>query len=144
MGRLITNPNSGLWLSSVQWEQMHADVNHRAPEEACGLLAGQGNQTFQVIPVTNELHSSVQFRMEPVEQLRAFQQIEELGLELLGIYHSHPHGPDEPSFTDIAQAYYPDVIHLIWSRESGEWTCKGFRIQNGSIKEVSLFLLMPE
>jgi proteasome lid subunit RPN8/RPN11 len=69
---------------------MSADVESRAPQEACGLLAGKGDITLEVIPITNELHSTVRFRMDPIEQLRAFQLIDDQGLELVGIYHSHP------------------------------------------------------
>ncbi len=37
-------------------------------------------------------------------------------LELVGIYHSHPHGPPGLSEIDVKEAYYPEVVHLVWSR----------------------------
>jgi proteasome lid subunit RPN8/RPN11 len=49
-------------------------------------------------------------------------------MELIGIYHSHPHGPDEPSPTDVNEAYYPEAIHLIWSQRTGKWQCRAFMI----------------
>ena len=94
-----------------------------------------------VHPVTNILHSPVRYRMDPQEQLRAFQEIDEAGLELLAIYHSHPNGPEEPSPTDIAEAYYPEVVYLIWSLASGNWQCRGFKIKKGVITETPLSIL---
>lgn len=129
---------NGLYLNAQHYEQMLVNVTSRAPEEACGLLAGKDNRVTLVISVTNELHSAIRFRMDPVEQLKAFQMIEDRGIDMLGIYHSHPNGPLMPSQTDIAEAYYPDVVHLIWSRSSDNWICKGFRIIEGDVSEVLL------
>jgi len=91
-----------------------------------------------IIPTTNVLHSRVRYRIEPLEQLKAFEDFEELGWELVGIYHSHPNGPDAPSPTDVAEAYYPEAVYLIWSHRTGEWNCRGFLIQDGNIDEVRL------
>jgi proteasome lid subunit RPN8/RPN11 len=125
-------------LNPEHYEQMLLDVSSRAPEEACGLLAGQENRILFITPVTNELHSPVRFRMDPVEQLKAFQLFEDQDWEMLGIYHSHPNGPAMPSLTDIAEAYYPEVIHLIWSPSADKWTCRGFRIKDGKVFEIFL------
>lgn len=119
---------------------MLAHVDRHLPEEACGLLAGESRdeiyRTHTVIPTTNVLHSPVRYRIGPQEQLAAFNQIDEMESQLVGIFHSHPMGPDVPSLTDIAEAYYPEVVYLIWSRRTGEWRCRGFTIQDGEVGEV--------
>lgn len=127
-----------LSLAARQWEQMRADAEQHAPEEACGLLAGLESQVIMVLPITNELHSPVRYRMAAREQLDAFERIDHAGLELVGIYHSHPNGPNGPSATDIAEAFYPEAIYLIWSGQAGVWSCRAFRIQEGQIQEVNL------
>ena len=66
-----------LRLRREHWEQMAADVLQRAPEEACGLVAGLEGRSLAVYPVENQLHSPVRFRMDPMQQWRAFQQIEQ-------------------------------------------------------------------
>ncbi len=76
--------------------------------------------------------------MEPAEQLRAFDWIDSQGLDLLGIYHSHPAGPERPSETDIAEAAYP-VAHLIWSHAGGAWGLRGFWIEDSRLSEVKLY-----
>jgi proteasome lid subunit RPN8/RPN11 len=117
---------------------MRLDIEQHAPEEACGLLAGLGNQVKMVLPITNELHSPVRYRMAAREQLDAFDLFDFDGLELVGIYHSHPNGPDNPSATDIAEAFYPEALYLIWSAQGGVWNCRAFRIQEGQVQEVGL------
>ena len=127
------------------WEQMRLDVARRAPEEACGLLAGlrQGSQlqASRLFITANLLHSATRYRIDPHEQLAAFNQMEAEGLELVGIYHSHPHGPEEPSPTDLAEAYYPEVVYLIWSGRNGEWSCQAYSIQQALVTPVRIKIL---
>jgi proteasome lid subunit RPN8/RPN11 len=129
-------------MTNQGWERMKAHVDAVAPEEACGLVAGHVEGDFcrekAVFALTNILHSPVGYRIAPMEQLEVFNQIDAQGWELIGIYHSHPNGPGHPSPTDVAEAYYPDAIYLIWSRDVGEWQCRGYRIHRGVINEVVL------
>ena len=131
---------SRLEMTRQHWEQMRGDAELKMPNEACGLLAGSANQgsykATLVFPTVNILHSPVRYRLDPQEQLDVFIQLEERGLELVGIYHSHPMGPDEPSPTDISEAYYPESVYLIWSRYTGQWKSRGFLIQEGVVREV--------
>jgi proteasome lid subunit RPN8/RPN11 len=119
---------------------MQEEVSKRAPEEACGLIAGRDQIAWEVIPVTNALHSPVRYRMDPQEQLEAFNRIEELGLEIMAIYHSHPAGPAYPSPTDIAEAFYPETVYLIWFRSDQGWNCRGFWINEEEVEEVSIYI----
>ncbi len=138
---------SRIYLASSHWRQMLADVARRYPEEACGLVAGRAGRSMEVIPVTNLLRSPVRYRMVPQEQLDAFERIEARGLELLAIYHSHPHGPDHPSSTDVDEAYYPDAVTLIWFPVSSPtdsqpgWDCKAFAIREKMVSEVRIDLV---
>lgn len=93
--------------------------------------------------IANADRSPVLFRMEPRAQWRGFHRIEAAGLELVGIYHSHPNGPDHPSPTDIAEAMYP-VTHIVWSRVDGEWRARGFQIEGGEAIEITLDFYLPK
>lgn len=127
-----------LTLSKKQLQQMIAHVNLHAPLEACGLLAGLNSKVETVFEVTNQAQSAVRFVMDPVEQLKAFEWIESNGQELIGIFHSHPTGPEIVSPTDIAQAAYA-VVHIILSRtHDGSWHARGFWIKDGVYDEVVL------
>lgn len=138
MDKMKGKPFGLLSLDSKHYEEMLKDVVKRAPEEACGLLAGENKRVTLIVPVRNELHSPTRYRMDPIEQLKAFELFEDHDLEMLGIYHSHPNGPATPSRTDIDEAYYPDVVHLIWSPPSGNWTCRAFYISEGKVSEALL------
>jgi proteasome lid subunit RPN8/RPN11 len=79
--------------------------------------------------------------MDPYEQLQAFEWIDSQELELIGIFHSHPAGPETVSATDIREAAY-EVVHLIWSHAGGgaAWKVRGFWIQDGKAQEVDLLV----
>ena len=93
-----------LKLKNEHWQAMRRHVASQAPIEACGMLAGKQDQVEAVLEVRNAEQSPVRFRMDPLEQLNAFEWIEGNGLDLLGIFHSHPSGPETISPTDIAEA----------------------------------------
>ena len=126
-----------LKLSDALLREMIAYVDERAPLEACGLLAGKEDRAEKMIGVTNQAQSPVRFVMEPYEQLRAFDRIESNGLDLLGIFHSHPAGPETASPTDIAEAAYA-VVHIVIARAGDQWKTRGFWIENGESRAVTL------
>jgi [CysO sulfur-carrier protein]-S-L-cysteine hydrolase len=131
-----------LSLTNEQIRQMIAHVDSHAPLEACGLLAGRGSNVESVLMVTNQAQSPVRYVMDPIEQLHAFEWIDSQGLDLLGIFHSHPAGPETVSPTDIAEAAY-DVVYIILARVDGAWRTRGFWIQDGSYQEVTLQMSQP-
>jgi [CysO sulfur-carrier protein]-S-L-cysteine hydrolase len=128
-----------LILTTEVRNSMRRRVQRIAPLEACGLLAGRYNRVEMNLGVRNIDQSPVRFHMDPKEQWRAFQRIEAAGLELLGIYHSHPDGPELPSEQDIGEAMY-SVVQIIWSRRDGKWSARGFWIDSGKVREVTLDL----
>jgi proteasome lid subunit RPN8/RPN11 len=126
-----------LTLSKEQLQKMIAYVDSHAPLEACGLLAGLNSKVESVLEVTNQAQSAARFAMNPIEQLKAFEWIESNGLDLIGIFHSHPAGPETVSPTDIADASY-EVVHVILARVDGLWRARGFWIENGAFSKVDL------
>jgi proteasome lid subunit RPN8/RPN11 len=129
---------AGIWLEPEHWVHMLLHVSQAVPEEACGLVAGEGNRSRAVFSITNALHSPVRFRMDPQEQVNAILEIERRGWDILAIYHSHPHGPQEPSPTDILEYTYPGTIYLIFSRQGESWICRGYVIMPGEVREASV------
>jgi proteasome lid subunit RPN8/RPN11 len=129
---------TALRIAGAHWAQMRAHVAAQAPQEACGLLAGANGASQHVFEITNELASPTHFSMAPREQLAALFEIEQRGWVLLAIYHSHPAGPPRPSRTDVAEARYPGVAHLIWSPAAGEWTCRAFLLDGGEVREIEI------
>lgn len=62
------------------------------PNEACGLLAGDGRYVTLAVPVPNvdDVDPTSRFHMHPQEQLSAWRAIQARGLTVMGLYHSHP------------------------------------------------------
>jgi proteasome lid subunit RPN8/RPN11 len=132
----LTDP---IYIEHVHWNQMLEHVSRLEPEEACGLAAGKDRLITRIYPVENVLHSPVSFRMQPQQQVDALLEMDEAGCDLLVIYHSHPAGPPIPSPTDIAWAAFPDAVNLIWSKQNGSWSCRGFLIQEQGSVDVPIF-----
>lgn len=126
-----------LKLKPEHLQAMRRHVSAQAPLEACGLLAGRQNSVEAVLRVRNAEQSPVRFRMDPQEQYNAFEWIDAHGLDLLGIFHSHPSGPETASATDIGEAAY-EVVQVIWSRKGWRWKARGFWIEKGLVTEVEL------
>jgi proteasome lid subunit RPN8/RPN11 len=129
-----------IYLSKAQWKQMRTHVSREVPFEACGLLAGKGDEGLTVYEITNEAKSAYRYQMDPKEQLAAFLDMEKNAWELLAIYHSHPGGQATPSEVDLLEANYPEVIQLIWSPTENTWNCRAFRFQNTRAIEIAIIL----
>ena len=109
------------------------------PNEACGLLVGKDGRARKVVTMKNADASPVSYRLDAREQLKVFDEIDEEGLDLLGIYHSHTHSEAYPSETDRRQAFYPDALYLLLSLQDRENpVLRAFRILDGEVAEEEL------
>ena len=122
---------------------MRRHVSAQTPLEACGLLAGKQDTVEKVIRVRNAEQSSVRFRMDAQEQYNAFEWMDANNLDLVGIFHSHPTGPETVSPTDIAEAAYK-VVHIIWAYTNDIWKARGFWIENAQVSEATLQVLSEQ
>ncbi|MDX1613327.1 MAG: M67 family metallopeptidase [Candidatus Promineifilaceae bacterium] len=127
-----------LILPAALRETMVAALRAALPAEGCGLLAGHGRRVERVYPVPNRLASPTAYEMAPAEQLAAMLDLEERGLKLLAIYHSHPQGPSFPSASDVAQAYYPEAVYIIVDFGPPRPVIGAFRIVGGSVHKVAV------
>lgn len=127
-----------LTLSPGILEEVIQHAQGAYPREACGLLVGRGSAD-RFIPMTNISVSAQEYEMNPAELIRELRQLRETGESLIAIFHSHPHGPAEPSQTDIRRAYYPEAAHLIVSlAELERPQAAGFRIIDGEALAIEL------
>lgn len=92
------------------FEEMLAHARAGLPNEACGVIAGEQGRPVRVYPMRNAEQSPVVYRFDEREQLQVFNQIEEKGWELLGLFHSHTHTEAYPSPTDRAHAHWRDPV----------------------------------
>jgi proteasome lid subunit RPN8/RPN11 len=106
------------------------------PNEACGLIAAKEGTPVRLYRMRNADESATTYRLDPKEQLRVFDEIEDEGLDLYAIYHSHTHSEAYPSETDRRQAFYPEAYYLLVSlTDRVEPELRGFRILDGEVTE---------
>jgi proteasome lid subunit RPN8/RPN11 len=112
------------------------------PNEGCGLLVGNG-AVERFIPMKNISASPTEYEMDPAELIRVLRDLRGTGELLIAIYHSHPHGPAEPSRRDIEQAYYPEAAQLIVSlSDQRHPKTAAFRIIDGAAIPVELHVIV--
>jgi proteasome lid subunit RPN8/RPN11 len=113
------------------------------PDEACGLLAGPPGTTrcTAFYPCRNAAESSKLYTVDPKDHLRADRAAEGLGLEIVGVMHSHTHTEAYPSPTDVAQAPDPSWHYVIVSLRAEAPTLRSYRIVDGGIGEEVVSLV---
>ena len=102
-------------LDGVLYKEIVEHGLREFPNECCGLIAAQDGVPSKVFTMTNADASPVTYRLDGLEQLHVFDQMDEEGLELWAIYHSHTHSEAYPSDTDVRLAFYPDSRYLLLS-----------------------------
>lgn len=108
-----------LLLSPSLLDAVYAHARRGAPYEVCGLLAGRTEGDAHAIERVFEVRNAHprpigEYQLDPAEHLRLTLHVEdELGLDVLGFYHSHPAGPARFSATDAARATWPGASYLL-------------------------------
>jgi len=126
-------------LDSVFAKEMIEHGLRDFPNECCGLIAGKDGAPVKVFTMRNADASPASYRLDPKEQLQAFDEMDEHGWDLLGIYHSHTHSEAYPSDTDRRLAFYPDAYYLLLSLSDRESpVLRAFRILDGEVTEEEL------
>lgn len=97
------------------YDRLLAEARAALPLECCGLLGGHGSEVTEIFPCTNQLVSPTAYEIPPEELFQHFRAMREQGIELVGIYHSHPAGENVPSRRDLERAYYPEAACIIVS-----------------------------
>jgi proteasome lid subunit RPN8/RPN11 len=117
-------------------QELIAHAREGDPDEVCGILAGQDGSITHVFRVRNiadtvtadtgvfrERDSGaaargrkpVHYYMDPRDQIRAYNEIDDLGLDVVGYYHSHTRSEARPSPTDIRLATDLSPLYVLVS-----------------------------
>ena len=93
-------------ISRALLDEIVRHAHAAVPHECCGLVAGRDGVPTRVLPVRNAAsRPEVTYEMDPVDQHRAYTDIEDAGEDLVAIYHSHPPAGAYFSETDMRMAY---------------------------------------
>jgi len=121
-------------------DEMVAHARAGLPNEACGILAGLDGRVERFFPAESDEPSPYYYRIESRDQIRIMNEIDEAGLDLIGIYHSHTSSPAFPSRTDAEQAFWPDAVYVIVSLANPDADVRGYRIRDMEVTEEELEL----
>ncbi len=119
-------------------DELLAHARADAPNECCGMIASRDGEAVAVHRATNAAASPLRYEIEGREQLKIMDAIEDAGLDLGAIYHSHTRSAPEPSQTDINLAFYPEALYVIVGLEAGEPDVRAWRIVDGQVSEAAL------
>jgi len=126
-----------LSMSRVFRDMMIAHALEEVPNECCGLLLGSDGVVERVVAVKSDPPAPDRYYMDPVRQVEVFEEMQKHGQSLIGIYHSHPRGPAEPSGADVQMAYHRGVAYVIISlADADNPDVRAFVLQDGGFEEV--------
>jgi proteasome lid subunit RPN8/RPN11 len=161
-------------------DDLVAHARELAPHECCGLLAGRDRQITHLYRIANvvaidgadrlaafddaklshlaqlspEERAEIAFVMDAQDLALAQRDMRRKELDLLVIYHSHPHDPARPSVTDIKIAtdyedYWPKINlplpqYLLISLQSPHQPdIKLYDIRQGRVTQASYEIPSP-
>ena len=121
--------------------EIFEEAKKKYPIEACGILAGkkQGAKAVveKVYHAKNILNSTSAYRIDPKDQIKAFQEAEMEGLEIIGFYHSHPFWEPYWSKEDEEKGKaWTNYFHIIVSLKNGR--VKAYRKKHDGVEEEEL------
>jgi proteasome lid subunit RPN8/RPN11 len=119
-------------------DQIVAQARDEAPNECCGIVGARDGDAVTLYPVRNAAASPLRYEMDPRDQLRVFEALDEAELDVGAIYHSHTRSAPEPSQTDINLAFYPDALYVIVGVAGEEDDVRAWRIVDGQVSAASL------
>ncbi|PZC50620.1 MAG: Proteasome lid subunit RPN8/RPN11, contains Jab1/MPN metalloenzyme (JAMM) motif [Chloroflexi bacterium] len=116
------------------------------PNECCGIMGISGDNVEKLYQMTNVEASPFRYRMDPKELYETVNDIEDIGLEVGVIYHSHTHSPAYPSETDVRIAtwedgtsVWPDTLYVLVSLINHENPdVRAFSLTDGVVQEENL------
>jgi proteasome lid subunit RPN8/RPN11 len=127
-------------------EEMITHSLEGRPNEVCGLLSSRDGEIVGAIRMNNAASSPVRYALDPKEQFEAYRALEEKGLDLGGVFHSHTRTEAYPSPTDVRLAS-EDVPYVIVSLASEPPSIRAFRIvkenwtdEDGDVTEIPVLV----
>ena len=129
-------------------EDQKADLERWAaegyPKEVCGLLVGRVEEARVIIdrvveaPNLNQERARDRYELDPQAFLTTDREAREAGLEILGIWHSHPDAPAMPSLTDLERAWEGYSYLIISVSGQGKTEARSWRVEGGVFLEEPL------
>src|SRR4051812_37646710 len=119
-------------------DRIVAQARDEAPNECCGMIAARDGAAVALHPARNAAKSPLRYEMDGMEQYKIQTAIEDAGLDLGAIYHSHTRSAPEPSQTDINLAFYPEALYVIVGVAGQDPDIRAWRIVDSQVSEATI------
>jgi proteasome lid subunit RPN8/RPN11 len=120
-------------------DEMIAHAQEDAPNECCGIIAGDDGRAVKLYRAKNSEASPWRYSVDPKDLFRIFRETEENGWSFLAIYHSHTASKAYPSPTDVRLAFWPEAYYVLVSlQDADKPVVRAFRILEGEITEEQI------
>jgi proteasome lid subunit RPN8/RPN11 len=120
-------------------DEMIEHAKEDAPNECCGIIAGEDGRAVKLFRAKNAEASPYRYNVEPKDLFRIFGECEEKGWSFLAIYHSHTASEAYPSPTDVRLATWPEAYYVLVSlKNANKAVVRAFRILDGAISEEEI------
>ena len=108
--------------------KIHAHGERAFPDEGAGFLFGKDGDARQVTAIyelTNAREDAARhnrYLISPQDYLKGELEAERLGLDVIGVFHSHPNSPNRASVydRDWAQPFFSYVITSVYDAKAVE------------------------
>jgi proteasome lid subunit RPN8/RPN11 len=131
------------------------DIQHHGeqqyPEEGAGVLLGtqdekSGRHVREILPFDNQFEAGQRghrYLISPENMMWAEDLADEKGLDLIGIFHSHPDHPPRPSEFDLQWAlpWYSYLITSVIDGDAGESRAWQLAEDRGGMTEQNIKVL---
>ncbi len=110
-----------------------------APNECCGIIAGEDGRAVKLFRAINAEASPYRYSVEPKDLFRIYRECDDNGWSFLGIYHSHTASEAYPSPTDVRLAFWPEAYYILVSlQDASNPIVRAYRILDGAISEEEI------
>ncbi len=122
-------------------DRLHAWAEAGYPREACGLLVGRqepGRVWIERVvsaPNLNTERARDRYELDPGTLMRTDAAARDEGLEIVGIWHSHPDHPAMPSETDRVQAWEGWSYVIVAVRDGRTEALRCWRLASDAFRE---------
>ena len=134
-----------LVVTTTQISHMKEHIRKNRPKEACGIIIGiidKSQELFtatEIFPTENIVKSNVEFEIDPYELYKIYLHADEIGMEVIGIFHSHPSGTT-PSPIDMTFMKANPYIWLIFDMQTLKYDAYFLNIYKNELIKVKVEL----
>ena len=114
------------------------------PRETCGLLIGQTSDHSVAVAKSvqsrnlNTERARDRYLLDPHAMLRADREAQQAGLEIVGVWHTHPDHPAIPSETDRAGAWEGWSYVILSVTSAGVEAVRSWRLSGETFIEETI------